>query len=141
DPPALADGCWPFAGRRPCNHECGDEAAKPRTGPRLVLRQGALDRAVPAVRGVRVPHPSARGDRPGLYDSRGGEGRAAVLRRPRGSGGSPDGPADRGEDPGECRLAEEEREGPRPLVCIVEGLTSGGKVFLGRGRWEDANAW
>src|SRR5207249_6922370 len=81
-----------------------------------------------------------RGERPGLNDARGGEGRSAVLRSPRGSGGPPDGPADRGEDPGERRLAEEERQGPRSLVCIVEALTPRGKVFLGRGRWEDAHA-
>src|SRR5439155_22271062 len=119
DPPAVSHGCGPFPGRRPGDHECGDEPAKPRTGARLVLRQEELGRAVPAVRGVRVPYPSARGDRPGLYDSRGGEGRAAVLASPRGAGGPPDGPADRGEDPGERRLAEEEREGRRPMVCLV----------------------
>src|SRR5205823_1572874 len=110
DPPPVSHGCGPFPGRSPGDHECGDEPAKPRTGPLLVLRQEELGRAVSAVRGVRVPYPSARGDRPGLYDSRGGEGRAAVLRSPRGSGGPPDGPADRGEDPGERRLAEERSE-------------------------------
>src|SRR2546430_1192810 len=59
DPPPVPHGCRPFPGRRPGDHECGDEPAKPWTGPRLVLRQGALDRAVPAVTRVQVPHPAA----------------------------------------------------------------------------------